>query len=53
MVESVFILGLLYFFLSWETDPIIYFYIIGGIGIVMHWPTRERFDKLANQLEGK
>lgn len=53
LVETSFILGLLYFFISWEIAPMIYFYAIGAVGVLMHWPTRERFDAVANQLEAK
>ncbi len=53
MVESVFIFGLAYFFIAGDFNAMFYFYAIGAIGVVMHWPTRERFDAVAAQLEAK
>ncbi len=53
MVESVFIFGLAYFFISGNFNSIFYFHGIGAIGVVMSWPTRERFDAVAAQLEAK
>ncbi|MBK7140532.1 MAG: hypothetical protein IPH75_00455 [bacterium] len=53
MVESVFIFGLAYFFIAGNFNAIFYFYAIGAIGVVMHWPTRERFDAIADKLEAK
>lgn len=53
LVESVFIFGLLHFFITWEVTPFYYFYAIGAVGVLLHWPTRERFDTLADQLEAK
>ncbi len=53
MVESIFIFGLVYCFITADTMPIYYFYAVGVAGILMHWPTRERFDSIADQLEAK
>lgn len=53
MLESIFIFGLAYFFISGSFLSIFYFYAIGAVGVLMHWPTRERFDAVADQLEAK
>jgi uncharacterized membrane protein YesL len=53
MVESIFIFGLAYVLITSDIQPIYYFYGIGAVGVLMHWPTRERFDAIADQLEAK
>lgn len=52
-LEITYVFGLVTFFISRNTNYLPYFYAIGIFGSLLYWPTRERFDNIANQLEGK
>jgi hypothetical protein len=52
-IETAYVFGLITFFIGRDTTYLPYFYAVGILGSLLYWPTRERFDNLANQLEGK
>ena len=52
-IESVYVFGLVTVFIWRTTAYLPYFYAIGILGSILYWPTRERFDAVADQLEAK
>lgn len=52
-IESIYVFGLISFFIWREITYIPYFYAIGILGSLLFWPTRERFDAVADKLEAK
>lgn len=50
MVEAVYIYGFVVFMLSGELANMLYFYPIGIVWSLIHWPRREKYDQLKEKL---
>ena len=50
MVEAGFIYGLVVYFLTGEMVTMLYFYPIGIVWSLVHWPRREKYDQLIEKL---
>ena len=50
MVEVIYIYGLVCVFLTAEFQNMLYFYPVGLVWSVVHWPTRARYLKLEEEL---
>jgi hypothetical protein len=52
-VETIFVLGLLVFVLTWDYHTVYYFYALGIPAGIVYWPTRTRLEQLSKTLEAK
>ncbi|MCH7690289.1 MAG: hypothetical protein IIA17_04500 [candidate division Zixibacteria bacterium] len=49
-IEGIYIYGLVVYFLSGDMIRALYFYPIGIVWSVVHWPTRQRFENFVSRL---
>ena len=49
-IEGIYIYGLVVYFLSGDMIRALYFYPIGIVWSVVHWPTRQRFENFISRL---
>ncbi len=52
-IETIYIYGLIVYFLSGDMTKALYFYPIGIAWSVVHWPTRDRFEIFVSRLSEK
>ena len=50
MVEAVYIFGLVSYLVTGRLDYMLYFYPLGILWTWVHWPRREKFDRLVEKL---
>ena len=50
LIETIYIYGLIVYFLSGDIIKSLYFYPVGIAWSVVHWPTRGRFDNFVSRL---
>jgi hypothetical protein len=50
-LESIYMLGMIVFFMTGTTDKLIYFAVIGAAASIIYWPTYDRFEQLVKRLE--
>ena len=50
IIEAIYVYGLVVYFVSGEMTRALYFYPIGIAWTVVHWPTRQRFEKFVSRL---
>lgn len=52
-IETIYIYGLIVYFLSGDIIKALYFYPVGIAWTVVHWPTRRRFENFVSRLSEK
>jgi len=53
MIVAIYIYSLVVYFLSGDMIKALYFYPIGMVWSVVHWPTRQRFENSVSRLSEK